>query len=93
MNPKLLKIIATPDKYALTPRFSCAHRKLCESIGVDMEGKGTAVVDHVDHVLGASGHTTVLADGFTSSAAILGGMKSRVSHNPCHGTHDTLHKA
>ena len=58
---------------------SCHHRALCEKIGVDMEGKGTAVVDHVDHVLGGTGHTSVLADGFSGSKAILGGFKSRVS--------------
>lgn len=54
-------------------------RRLSEKIGVDLEGKGTALVDHVDHVdLGSGGHTTVLADGFTSSEAILGGFKSKV---------------
>lgn len=58
------------------------RRALCEKIGVDMEGKGTAVVDHVDHVLGGTGHTSILADGFSSSNAILGGFTSRVSCPP-----------
>lgn len=60
-------------------RNSTLCRELCESIGVDLEGKGTALVDHVDHVVsGGSGHTTVLAGGLTSSDAILGGFKSKV---------------
>ena len=56
------------------------RRRLCEDIGVDLEARGTAVIDHVDHVVSEGyGHTTVLADGFTSSDAILGGFKSKVS--------------
>ena len=58
---------------------SLPRRKLCEKIGVDLEGKGTAVVDHVDHVLEGSGHTTVLADGYTNSSAILGGLNDKVN--------------
>ena len=87
----LPQIMIMPNNYALTSRLSSAQRKLCESIGVDMEGKGTAVVDHVDHVLGTHGHTTVLADGFSNSDAILGGIGSRVSHRPCHGATDSVH--
>jgi hypothetical protein len=46
---------------------------------VDLEGKGTAILDHVEYAkCGSGGHTTVLADGFTSSEAILGGFKSKV---------------
>ena len=38
------------------------------------------MLDHVDHVVSEGyGHTTVLADGFTSSNAILGGLKGKVS--------------
>ncbi|CAK0784273.1 hypothetical protein CVIRNUC_007477 [Coccomyxa viridis] len=54
------------------------RRRLCEDIGVDLEARGTAVIDHVDHVVSEGyGHTSVLADGFTSSDAILGGFMSK----------------
>jgi len=55
-----------------------SRRRLCEKIGVDLEGKGTAVIDHVDHVTEASGHSTVLADNYTNSSAILGGLNDKV---------------
>lgn len=67
----------------LTLKCFNMRRRLCEDIGVDLEARGTAVIDHVDHVVSEGyGHTSVLADGFTSSDAILGGFMSKVAAHP-----------
>jgi oligosaccharyltransferase complex subunit beta len=55
-------------------------RDLVTEIGVDLELKGTAVIDHVNYVKSSNAdHTLLASDNFIDSDAILGNFTQQVT--------------
>lgn len=60
-------------------------RSLVAELGVDLEGRGTALVDHSDFVKTMrAGHAVIACERLINSTAILGGYSADVWHSPMH---------
>ena len=63
-------------------------RSLVAELGVELEGPGTALVDHSDFVrMGRRGHAVTACTRLINSTAILGGYSADVGALPMHLLH------